>query len=404
MYDFAPAPLLPYSPTPLLPFITLWWLYNLAVAPLLFAINRFRLPLLPFAFILAAYALVALARGEWRWLRSLKGIVFGVIAVSLALVATAPYAYAFPAPTSQALASYLGPFPSSVDSTWRALQSQGAYARTQQFRQALAEGDTAEAEALLRSGDVAIARAAGKSVEVPQLAEALLDARSGRFDAGLARLPSTEAIVRAGDVEAAVVRGDLLRSVGNVDQARVLFGGSAATNLFVDAANPVQWAWDWLRPIPTRRIDLASDLDLGYIEGCYLGEGDDQGTFRWCTDCARLRFPAGGTGGAQQLALRIDGRGWPQDMLPMPPIQVLVEVGEGSLLPAGTMTPVYGTVDEYAVTLPSIPAGVDVVITLRTETFVADAARYLSQQGAQVGQPQQLGVRLDWAELREHVP
>ncbi|MFN8569021.1 MAG: hypothetical protein U0Z44_16235 [Kouleothrix sp.] len=30
--------------------IGLWWLYNLAVAPLLFVINRFRLPLLPFAF------------------------------------------------------------------------------------------------------------------------------------------------------------------------------------------------------------------------------------------------------------------------------------------------------------------------------------------------------------------
>ena len=38
--------------------IGLWLLYNIAVAPLLFAINRFRLPLLPFAFIFAAYALV----------------------------------------------------------------------------------------------------------------------------------------------------------------------------------------------------------------------------------------------------------------------------------------------------------------------------------------------------------
>jgi 4-amino-4-deoxy-L-arabinose transferase-like glycosyltransferase len=40
--------------------IGLWWLYNLAAAPLLFAINRFRLPLLPFVFIFAAYALICL--------------------------------------------------------------------------------------------------------------------------------------------------------------------------------------------------------------------------------------------------------------------------------------------------------------------------------------------------------
>jgi hypothetical protein len=404
IYDFAPSPLLPYSPTPLLPIIILWWLYNLAVAPLLFAINRFRLPLLPFAFIFAAYALVMLSRKEWRWLRSPQGVALSVVAALLALVATAPYAYVFAEPRSAALASYLGPFPSSVDSTGRALVSQGAYARTQQFRQALAEGDAAAAEAILRSGELAITRAGGKSVEVSQLAEAILDAHTGRFDAGLARLPTTEAIIRAGDVEAAVVRGDMLRSVGKLDEARILFGGSAATNLFVDAANPAQWAWDWLRPVSIKRIDLAGDLDLGYIEGCYLGEGDAEGTFRWCTDGARLRFPAAGTGAAQHLALRIDGRGRPQDMLPIPPIQVFVAAGEQLLPSDGAITPVYGTLDEYVVTLPPVPTGADVIITLHTPTFVADAARYLSQQGAQVGQPQRLGARIDWAELRERAP
>ena len=46
-------------------------------------------------------------------------------------------------------------------------------------------------------------------------------------------------------------------------------------------------------------------------------------------------------------------------------------------------------------------AGADVVVTLRMDTFIPAANRYLSQQGKPVvGQVQRLGVRLDWAELR----
>jgi hypothetical protein len=101
--------------------IGLWWLYNIAVAPLLFAINRFRLPLLPFAFIFVAYALVALMRGRWR------GVPWGyrALAMLLLLVAATPYAYLEPRALGAASkwASYLGPYPSSVASAaiaWRA--------------------------------------------------------------------------------------------------------------------------------------------------------------------------------------------------------------------------------------------------------------------------------------------
>ncbi|HEX9441184.1 MAG TPA: hypothetical protein VF909_15975, partial [Roseiflexaceae bacterium] len=106
--------------------IGLWWLYNIALAPLLFAINRFRLPLLPFAFIFAAYALVALPRGGWRGLRSRSGLIWAVLAALLALVAATPYAYLQPNadPTDadqQSWASYVGPLPSSLASTQKAL-------------------------------------------------------------------------------------------------------------------------------------------------------------------------------------------------------------------------------------------------------------------------------------------
>jgi hypothetical protein len=68
--------------------------------------------------------------------------------------------------------------------------------------------------------------------------------------------------------------------------------------------------------------------------------------------------------------------------------------------PAGAFTPSRDGVRDFVVALPASPPGADVVVTLRTPTFVPDAARYLSQQGEQVGQVQRLGVRLDWAELR----
>src|SRR6185436_1045189 len=93
--------------------IGLWWLYNMLLAPLLFAINRFRLPLLPFAFMFAAYALLALFHGEWAALRSRAGLAWGALALVLAVVATTPYAYLWPragsADQTALTPSYLGP-------------------------------------------------------------------------------------------------------------------------------------------------------------------------------------------------------------------------------------------------------------------------------------------------------
>jgi hypothetical protein len=100
------------------------------------------------------------------------------------------------------------------------------------------------------------------------------------------------------------------------------------------------------------------------------------------------------------LALRVDGRAWASFAGAAPPVSVLVD-GR----PAGTFTANTTGAREYAVALPPTPRGQDVVVTLRTATFVAPAERYLSQQGrAVVGQVQRLGARLDWAELRERTP
>jgi hypothetical protein len=370
--------------------IGLWLLYNTAVAPLLFAINRFRLPLLPFAFIFTAYALAAVPGGGWRALRSRYGIMCVALAGLLALVAATPYAALEPRPNGadSRWASYLGPYPSSIAATGIGWRMRPGYLIEQQVARALGSGDAASARALLARSD-----AMSSTLEI---ARPLLAGLEGQPDAGLKLLPSLQAITQTKDIELAIVRGELLRRMGDWDGARFIL-----TQRFVDDANPVQWAWDWLHPValPNNHIDLAGNLDLGYIEGCYLGEGDSQahGNFRWCTDGARLRFPTAGSGAPQMLALRADGRGWFDGLKPPSTVHVLIGDQE-----AGAFTPESHAVGEFQVMLPPAPAGMDVVVTLRMDTFIPGADRYLSQQGKPVvGQVQRLGVRLDWAELRE---
>jgi hypothetical protein len=373
-------------PSSLVVLIGLWLLYNIAVAPLLFAINRFRLPLLPFAFIFTAYALAALP-GGWRALRSHYGIVCAALAGLLALVAATPYAYLEPRPNDAVSrwASYLGPYPSSIAATRIAWRLRPGYLIEQQMMRALGSGDAAAARALVQRSDV--------TSHTLGIALPLLAGLEGRPDQGLNMLSSLQNSLRPEEI--AVVRGELLRRLGDWDAARLIF-----TQGFVDDVNPVQWAWDWLHPpsLPNNHIDLAGNLDLGYIAGCYLGEGDRkaQGNFRWCTDGAHLRFPAAGTGAPQTLALRADGRGWFDSLKPPATVHVLVGNQE-----AGVFTPDSQAVGEFQVMLPASPAGADVVVTLHMDTFIPSADRYLSQQGRSVvGQVQRLGVRLDWAELR----
>jgi hypothetical protein len=97
--------------------------------------------------------------------------------------------------------------------------------------------------------------------------------------------------------------------------------------------------------------------------------------------------------------LRADGRGWLPGWLPVPPVRVFLGDRE-----AGSFTPDHNGIRDFAIALPPTPRGADVIITIRMPTFIPDAARYLSQQGGQVGQAQRLGVRLDWVELRDTAP
>ncbi|MCG8350336.1 MAG: hypothetical protein MI924_21430 [Chloroflexales bacterium] len=366
--------------------IGLWWLYNLLTAPLLFAINRFRLPLLPFVFILAAYAALMLPRGGWRRLGSGYGLAGATLAVLLFLVAATPYAYLEPRSGGDSRwASYFGPYPSSVASTWEAWNSRSAYQNEQEVMAALGQGDPSAAREALALGQ------APTYTYTQAVAMPLIAGLEGNPADGLDLL-AEQSIAPLERWQAAVVRGELLRRMDDLSGARATF-----TVTFVDDANPVAWAWNWLSPppLPDNRIDLGGNLDLGYIEGFYLGEPDraERTTWRWSGPEARLRFPGAGRGGVQQFCLRADGRGWPTDM-ELPQFTLLLD------------TQLFTTFDLqrepeiYCAPLPPVPPDAAVVVTLQTPVFVPPAADLLGQQGPQVGQLRLLGVKLDWAEIR----
>jgi 4-amino-4-deoxy-L-arabinose transferase-like glycosyltransferase len=362
----------------------LWWCYTVGVAPLLFAINRFRLPLMPFMFIFAAYAMVHFKKpssyvfGAWR--HKLQWLWLVLAAALMVMV----------------LPSYIGTSRSSALYTFLGVSNRQNYLNTVLLREALHNGDVRTAQSLIK---------ADLTREGRLFAPVLLLEIQGQYDDALKQLDQIEADLRqaASDggrdipsndkVEIAVVRGDLLRHKGNTDEALKILGQT-----LVDQSNPVQWAWDWLHPPETREINIGGTLDLGYVEGCYLGEGsiDEQAhpfNARWCIDGARLRFPSVGTT-PQTLVLWADGRGWPSDMLPVPTVSVFVDNTQ-----VGTFTPSHTAVKEFRIALPARTSGGDLVVTLRTPAFIPDASDYLSQQGPLAGMVRRLGIRLDKAQL-----
>lgn len=262
-----------------------------------------------------------------------------------------------------------------------AWQTRPGYEQSLALMQATSSGDIAAAERILAGGAVPDYNRA--------VAEPLLLGLQGEAEAGL-ELLDQQPIQPLERWQRAVVRGDLLRRLGDEAGAKAAF-----TPTYVDDANPVEWAWGWLAPPPPAegRIDLAGNLDLGYISGFYLGEGDPSanGTFRWSGPQAWLRFPAGG--GGQQFCLRADGRGWYDD-LALPSFSFALE-GE-----TFARFELKRSVDEYCADLPPTADGADLLIEMQTEVFVPDAADLLVQQGPQVGQLRLLGIRLDWVEIR----
>ncbi len=368
--------------------VGLWWLYNLLVAPLLFAINRFRVPLMPFVFMFVPFGCIWLWKlAQQRGKQATAWMMLNLIlATLLFLIAATPYAYVEPraAGADSRWASYLGPYPSSLDITTKAILARSSYEADQRFAQALAQGNFDQAETLLQSSTLGL--------ELRRLGPALIAAHQGQSTAALQLLPTTSQINVDKDVTAGVLRADLLRAQG--DAAAALAQLSAR---YIDDANPLEWAWAWLKPAPTRQINLGGSMDIGYVRGCYPGEGDPAaaGNFRWCTDAAQLRFPGAGLDTTQTLVLRVDARAWKLRADQAPELSLWL----GNTL-LGQARPDLSAPSELRFNIPPTAVGSELVFTIRSPTFVPDAARYNSQQGRDVvGQVQYLGMRIDWAKL-----
>lgn len=356
-----------------------WLAYNIAVGALVFAINRFRQPLLPCVFI---YAACAVAQWRWSWPTRWRQSWAYALSAALLLLVLPSYLYWPPllGTTRQ----------SSWQHTLYGLRGLRLAAECTAIERVLAAGDVATAR---RLHDAASARR-------PRPCLALINARlleaEGKIDgpdgalAFLARSAPSDDTAQAAKI--LLLEGDLLRRLGRLEAARERFAARA-----VEITNDLDWSWRELDPPPTTRIDLGSGLDEGYIRGFYKREYSDAadpfGTgFRWSGPQAWLRFPQAGTGRPQTLVLRVNGYTNTRTPTRVQPFL------DATALPAITLQPGW---QELRLELPPTPPGADVVVRFASSVFV-DGPRDLAERTrAESSQPLRLlGFQLDWAELR----
>ena len=378
----------------------LWLGYNLLVGVAFFAIGRFRLPLLPF---LALYA-AALVQRPWRSGDTLlphppgrkrpgyEGADVNVRAPGLGapegglplrsragnlparLAAAGLLAVAF---WIVAMPSCLGPYPASLGATQVGLRGRAVARHLARAEAAMFSGDLEGAQAALRPA-LAYLPDGFQPLPSARVVQAQVLRARGDEAGALAALEGSEWY------QACLLRGDILRAQGDAEGARGQFELRK-----VAERNPLDWAWGHLHPPAGRQIDLGGGLDWGLVDGFYRGERSGEVTFRWSGPEARLRFPGAGTGSPLHLRLRL----WGWRPVGERPAEVVafadgVEMGRFTL-PAGRW-------EEVVVPVPAVPAGEDVVVTLRTTTFLPGPPDLL-----ETGQLRMLGVMVDWAELDE---
>ncbi len=347
--------------------VLLWLGYSVLMAVAFFAIGRFRLPLLPF---LAIYAAALLER-PWRG-PAVQGrarrLDLVVRLAAAGLLGAAFWAIVLP--------SYVGPYPAASGSTLLGLQGRSAAASLAQAREAIAAGDLEHARTEIDRA--ATFRPDGTNpVPTAQVVLAEWHRARGEEESALA------AVTGQNWYQARLLRGDLLRAQGRLDEARAEFGARD-----VQERNPTAWAWDHLRPPAGSTVDLGGGLDLGLVDGFHAPERDGEVTYRWSGEEARLRFLGAGTGRPQTLRLRL--RGWrPEGEAPAEVILLA-----GGVEVARFVAPAEWT--EVSAVLPTVPPGQDIVVALRSSAFPAGPRDLLLS-----GRLRVLGVMVDRAGVQK---
>ncbi|MCL5256407.1 MAG: glycosyltransferase family 39 protein [Chloroflexi bacterium] len=324
--------------------VLLWVGVSCLLAVVFFAIARFRIPVLPFLFPYAGYAVMSLAPQLRSAIPSRTRIAAAGALCAVFLFTVLPtYPIGF---TSLGFEAWLS---QSHLTAGDLLLDQG------ELDQAQTEFE--KADRTIPETSVELAR-----VEIlkgnPQEAEKLLQDGKQYFGTK-------------------VLLGDIYRNSGEMDPARRLF-----TDSIVNEQNPTSWAWEKISPPPSSRIDVGDGLDLGYVRGMQLGEQDGTTTFRWTSGDSFVRFPGAPAATGYRLTLRM--RGWRPEGLPAPvadilangkPVASIVASGGWAVysieLPAGTMSP-----------------SQNLVVEIKSDIFTPGFS-----------DPRLLGVMLDWVSL-----
>jgi hypothetical protein len=321
-----------------------WALYVLLTTLIFHVELRYRLPLFP---VLLSFAAITIAGGHGLpavWPRRLLalGLPLACLVITL-LHANYP-----------ALAWQLG---------WKHLH-------LRQAEMALERGDR---PAAVRAAEAALARDEGSALAHVALARAAL--AEGFPTAALAQLDAAVAAV-PDHALAHVVRGDARRLLGDA-------GGAAADLAFEPNTQQDLQAWGWGRFVtpPPARLDLGGGLDLGFVRGFHLPAAGDEGS-RWTRDASSLRLARPEGGG--ELVLRL-ASGRPDGA--SVPVELLLDGA-----PAGSFT--VGA-EWQELRLPVAAGGAEVVVELRAPTFRPRTFDRASADG------RELGVRVDWAEVRQ---
>ena len=253
----------------------LWLLYNVGIMMVLHAEARYRHLLFP---ALIPYAGLALARGKALFVAgkggnhkesARKGRPYGRWVFLLLLLAGWAYCFVTYSPWD-----------------WAALNlRRGYYQALGQVNWALGRPEAA----------LSIYRRAAE-----------LDERNpepyydwGRALERLGRLEEAAQVYRWGwDVRStylpcSTALGNVLRRLGQEDEARIAFQGR-----FLEEMDVVAWAWEHLQTTPQDQIDIGNGLDFGYLTGVHAAEEGGGVTLRWTTDQARLRLTPITTGPA----------------------------------------------------------------------------------------------------------
>jgi 4-amino-4-deoxy-L-arabinose transferase-like glycosyltransferase len=364
-----------------------WLLYNLVTGPLFFAINRFRLPLLPVLFI---YAACAIAQRREEWAGSGRRAVGFAGATALLLFLLPSFGY---------WGSLRGGMPagngndsSILRNTFLGIRARVVARDCDHAETALSRADLDAAQRFVDRGS-AYHISGDFGLDCFALLQARIDARRGEARKALALLQSMNP-----KPERFLLEGEIYQRLGQRNRAwEAIFARE------LEDENPTAWAWKNLQPAPATEIDLGSGFDWGYIDGFYGREGraEDPGNFRWTSPRARLRFPAAGAGAPQTLQLYVAAGA-------RPPIDPPARVTVSQLSPAIACPTLGHTVEigrdwqRIDIPLGATDKGGDVVVELRSTTFINPGE--LPERQQVLSQIRFLGVRVDWAKLVAGAP